>query len=156
MAGRVTLGANAEAHLLEVVGALAPTLAGPIGPTAVTRWTVELEWLRTARRTPRAAVYVAWDRVGRCRYVGSVHRPSNPAAVASRMREHMIDPDRRGRWVVVTVFPIARDLGVEVVRACEAVTARFLHPLDGTDRPRLPVERSLAQMVTDSRPSTAA
>ncbi|MBB2943286.1 hypothetical protein FB565_002999 [Actinoplanes lutulentus] len=97
--------------------------------------TVPVAALTAAVRTPRSAVYVTWDSRGRCRYVGSVHRPAARAAVADRLAEHARIPARRRTWYAVTVFPLLDGVTVDLVRHHEGWAAYALDPLDGSAHP---------------------
>jgi len=97
--------------------------------------TVTVAALHAAMRTPRSAVYVTWDSRGRCRYVGSVHRPAARTAIRDRLGEHARIPLRRTSWYAVTVFPLRDDVTVDVVRHHEGWVAYALDPLDGSGHP---------------------
>ncbi|MGW2147210.1 hypothetical protein ACWCOT_23115 [Nonomuraea bangladeshensis] len=88
------------------------------------------------KSTPKAAVYVAWDMHGRCRYVGSVRRPGSRTAVRDRVREHFAKyPDRRANWYALTILPLRDDLDIDQVRMCEGWVAYMLTPMEGAAHP---------------------
>jgi hypothetical protein len=81
-----------------------PVIIGPARAGTVTTETVRA--VLRATITPTAAVYVAWDARGRCRYVGSIRRPQSRAAVRDRLSEHLAAGDpRKAEWYALTVTP---------------------------------------------------
>lgn len=110
-----------------------PVLVLPAGGLEVC--TVTVARLQRTSATPVAAVYIAWDVHGRCRYVGSVRRPQDATAVRDRMREHLRQPDRRAAWYAVTVLPVRRDVSLEVIRRFEGWVALALNPSGGSAHP---------------------
>ncbi len=121
--------------------------AGSVDVNALFSTTTTVADLMQVRRGPASAVYVTWDIQGRCRYVGSVRRVADRAAVRSRIGEHLRRPDRRGTWYAVTVLPLLVDLEIEVVHECEGRVARRLNPVDGTAHPVPRVDRSLDHLI---------
>lgn len=91
-----------------------------------------------------SAVYAAWDRQCRCRYVGSVCR-GGATAVGDRLAEHFQHVTeghlRRVDWVLLTAIPIRTDAPLEVVRAAEGWAARRLAPFDGKAHPQIELAR---------------
>jgi hypothetical protein len=130
--------------------------AGSIDVEALRSTTSTVADLMGTRRGPASAVYVAWDTHGRCRYVGSVRRVKDRAAVRSRIGEHLRRPERRGMWYAITVLPLLVDLEIEVVHECEGRVARRLKPVDGTAHPIPQMDRSLDDLISGRNVITAS
>lgn len=146
--------AEMQRLITEAAAAIHPALSstlmdgdGLVDDQALRFATVTIEQQLRTPRGPTTAVYITWDTHGRCRYVGSVHRPRSPAAVRARLAEHLRIVERRGTWYAVTVLPVRADLSLEVVRQCEGIVARHLSPLDGSAHPVPSTVRSLGNLV---------
>ena len=109
-------------------------------PAGLQVCTVSVARLDRVSSTPRAAVYIAWDGQGRCRYVGSVCRPRDAAPVRDRVREHLRRPERRTRWYAVTVLPVTAATTLEMVRRSEGWVALALGPVEGSAHPVIDME----------------
>ena len=73
-------------------------------------------------------VYIACDRDGRVRYVGSAARPGRPHGLGDRVHEHRVP--QRGSWRWIWVLPLLDDTPAVVVRAIEGRVIRLLSPSD--------------------------
>jgi hypothetical protein len=82
-----------------------------------------------------AAVYVAVDDTGRCRYVGSVSRSSD-FGLSQRIREHMAEPSKHTTWNRVWVLPLRATTPLTDVRRLEGVVGAHLGPSDNRRLPR--------------------
>src|SRR4051794_20337032 len=80
----------------------------------------------------RNAVYVACDRTGRVRYVGStIGRPA-----WARVCEHLTDVHKTREWHEVWVIPLRSETPEQSVRSIEGRVGRYLRPTDTQCLPR--------------------
>ncbi|MEH0557346.1 hypothetical protein [Streptomyces sp. B21-101] len=117
-------------------------------PVVVCRASPDLVRRRVAAS---CAVYVAWDNLRGCRYVGSVCR-QDPGAVGDRLTEHYAHRtagvSRRTSWCLLTVLPLSEGTPLEAVRVAEGWTARLLNPADGSAHPRVDLTQTPATPVS--------
>jgi hypothetical protein len=88
------------------------------------------------------AVYVVFDDVDRCRYVGSVCRGLR--GLADRLAEHLADPAKRALWHTVWIIPLRPGTVASEVRRIEGVVGAHLQP-HGCHR--LPVPRPPSAVI---------
>lgn len=97
------------------------------------------EWVRGSAPVPltigavrkayvATGVYIACDREGRVRYVGSAARPGNPYGVGTRVHEHRLR--ERANWRRIWLLPLWDDTPWPIVRAIEGRVIRLLAPTD--------------------------
>lgn len=83
----------------------------------------------------QAAIYIACDAGGRCRYVGSVARHFG-SGLRERVAEHLTDPRKRTVWHHVWVVPLQLATAESEVRRLEGVIASHLGPPDSWRNPK--------------------
>jgi hypothetical protein len=134
----VTPHAEMRVQISQAAGLMRPVLDLPM--TGLDACTVTVTRLVRVSCTPTAAVYIAWDCRGNCRYVGSVCRRRAPAPVRDRVREHLRRPERRAGWYAMTVLPVTMAASIEMVRRCEGWVALALGPAEGAAHPVIDME----------------
>lgn len=106
--------------------------AAALAGTALLRPRSRPQLVQAMTGTEAHAVYVACDRTGRVRYVGStIGRPAK-----ARVAEHLADPERTREWHQAWVIPLRASTPGPVVRSIEGRVGRFLRPSDTRCLPR--------------------
>ena len=92
---------------------------------------------------PEAAIYVACDVEGTCRYVGSVTRAQG-FGLAGRIAEHLGEFEKRRLWHTIWVLPLHAETPVDEVRRIEGVAGAHLGPSDNKWLPQPRPEEAAA------------